>query len=594
MSQLSFTERMAGHLSLQSAASFPWPMNEAKYLENEKSKERFEFEFTLTIQIDDLDCFIQDPNLKAKVFGSVSGGFFGQAVPVKDGVFNLFVKPAFGANLNDAKEMHYQFQFSIPDGRSFTLFGYKEILKEDGVDLWSQTTTLYVAIANGIDFDLQAHSQKLIAIGVLHISPGDFMHQLTTFKSSETTEVQKLLALEKFVSVFAKNVWAAMAPFLFTTTRLRWNEHFYPVNTLQGVTSGEKATHFLDTADGLTLQLHQFSTGESQDVVLLLHGLTTSTDMFIMPEHQNLVNELHRNGYQQVWSLDWRGSGRLTYNLNINGYTMDHVALYDIPAALEFIRAKMGESVRIHVIAHCVGSLSLMCSIAAGKAKGIASVISNSVSLTPRVRWQSRLKGMFGPFILQHIFGYPYVSPRMPYMPGFRFGKWIYWMERSIRCECKEPACHMVSFMWGWGFPAAFEHKNLHPITHRRLVDLFGGVSFEYYRHVNKMVAHGEALPFNHLKENFDLPASYLQNIKNVELPPMILISGDNNLIFPNSNKTSFEKMKELVPSAKVNYWEIPGYGHQDVFMGKNVHIDVFPKFFEFMDQFSQVKKTGG
>jgi cholesterol oxidase len=28
-----------------------------------------------------------------------------------------------------------------------------------------------------------------------------------------------------------------------------------------------------------------------------------------------------------------------------------------------------------------------------------------------------------------------------------------------------------------------------------------------------------------------------------------------------------------------------PNYGHQDVFMGKNVHVDVFPRLLQFLEK---------
>lgn len=247
----------------------------------------------------------------------------------------------------------------------------------------------------------------------------------------------------------------------------------------------------------------------------------------------------------------------------------------------------MGSDIKIHVICHCVGSIGFMTSLASNQVSGIQSVISNSVSLTPKVRWQSFLKLVFGPFFLEYIFRYHYVGPKIPYFPGFGSGKWIYWMERLLRRECREPACHMVSFMWGWGFPAAYKHENLHPVTHRRLMDLFGGTSYHYYRHIRKMLFAKEAIPYDKKLDKQNLPDSYLQNVRNVKLPPLLLISGSENHIFPGANKITAQKIRELLPDANVEFVEIPGYGHQDVFMGKKVHVDVFPKLLQFLKQHS-------
>ena len=47
----------------------------------------------------------------------------------------------------------------------------------------------------------------------------------------------------------------------------------------------------------LALSAFRFLREPSDDVVLLIHGLTTSTDMFVMPEHYNIVDYLLDHGY---------------------------------------------------------------------------------------------------------------------------------------------------------------------------------------------------------------------------------------------------------------------------------------------------------
>lgn len=573
---VSFTEKMAGHWCIldKDNQKQMLPIASNKYIENEKKINNEELEFVLTIAIDDLNSFINDPNLTARADGYIKAPFFKTQREVINGVFNLFVTPNSSTNFDTAKEMHYTLYFFDEEKKPFTLYGFKTVIKEDPIEMWNETTTLYTAIWEGHFAYLINTEKKILGLGVLHIAVGDFIHQMTTFKYDSPKSVIN------FMEIFAGKLWESYAPYFFTTTQARWNEHIYPINTTAGAISSNIDLIPIDTNDGLTLGLQRFKNKDSKNVILLLHGLTTSTDMFIMPEHQNLVNFLHSHGYSDVWSLDWRGSGRFTYNLNPNKYTIDDIAKYDLPRAIEVIKKMTSNDVKIHIIAHCVGSLAGMCSVAAGHTKNIASFISNSVSLTPKVRWQSRIKLLLGPTVLGTIFGYPYISPRMPYMPGARFGKWLYWMERSIRHECKEPSCHMVSFMWGWGFPAAYKHENLHPTTHRRLQDLFGGVGFHYYRHINKMLSKKQAVEFN------DPEKSYLEMAKKADLPPILFISGSENLIFPNSNKTTYEELKKANLKSKIEYFEIKNYGHQDVFMGKRAHLDVFPKLVEFLNQY--------
>jgi cholesterol oxidase len=586
--RVEFTETMSGHLSfdlppLKSKKKLT--QTEFIQLYQQSSNQNDQDSFTLTIKVDDLDSFIFDSDLEAPAEGSVTIAKFGGTFSIKQGKFNLFVTPDTSTGLNTSKEMHYHLYFSSIDGTPYTLYGFKEIEREDFSDMWDETTTLYTYIWKGHQSYSDVAESAVVGAGILKISLTDFLEQMTTFKCSGDNFVSRSSSLIRFLTLFAGNLWESYAPFFFGTDRVRWNEHLFPLHTLEGVRGCQKEMIPFPTDDGLNLILHRFKRQESKNVVLLLHGLTTSTDMFVMPEHYNMTQFMLDNGIDDIWSLDWRGSNRYHYNLEPHRYTIDDVAIYDIPAAIKVMHQQLGEDVNIHIVAHCVGSIALMASLSSGLLPGVKSVVSNSVSLTPRVTTMSRLKLMFAPTLIEYIFGYPYISPKMAYYPGPGFGRWIHWMERLIRRECKEPACHMVSFMWGWGFPAAYLHKNLSPITHRRLADLFGGTSVNYYRHIGKMLKKKVSLPYKSEGAYANLPTNYLEGIKDNPLPPTLFFSGDQNLIFPQSNQTTYQEIKKIAPEAPVEYCEFQGYGHQDVFMGKNCDKEVFPTLVAFIKQ---------
>ena len=88
-----------------------------------------------------------------------------------------------------------------------------------------------------------------------------------------------------------------------------------PLYTLDGVKDAEVSTHYIYTEDKLRLSALRFQRGEAGEAILVIHGLTTSSDMFIMPEHYNLVQFLLDSGFTDVWCLDFRMSNRYSYNL---------------------------------------------------------------------------------------------------------------------------------------------------------------------------------------------------------------------------------------------------------------------------------------
>jgi len=359
-----------------------------------------------------------------------------------------------------------------------------------------------------------------------------------------------------------------------------------PLYTLQGVRDAEVSTHYITTEDGLGLNLLRFCRQPSDDVVMTMHGLTTSSDMFIMPEHYNLVQYLLDHGYTDVWCFDFRMSNRHSYNLRPHRYTMDDVALFDVPPALARIREHVGDA-RIHVIAHCLGSVSFMMSLFGRAVDGVASAIANSVALTPRVPRFSRIKLQVMPFLAEYVLGFPYLSPRSSEDPGLTRGKLFSRVVSLFHRECDVPACHMLSEMWGTGWPALYEHENLAEVTHRRSGDLYGGTSMHYYRHVRRMVAaDNTAVKFRPGEpRHARLPDSYFEYAAAVDTP-VLLTTGSNNNVFRDSNILCHRRLEAVTPG-RHELRVFPGYGHQDVFMGKRAARDVFPAMLDFIRRHS-------
>ena len=100
----------------------------------------------------------------------------------------------------------------------------------------------------------------------------------------------------------------------------------------------EVSVHPFATDDGLGLSLTRFHRADCDDVVLLVHGLTSSSDLFIMPEHRNLASHLLDNGFTDVWAVDFRMSNRFPYDSEAHRYTLDDIAGQDHPAALRELR----------------------------------------------------------------------------------------------------------------------------------------------------------------------------------------------------------------------------------------------------------------
>jgi pimeloyl-ACP methyl ester carboxylesterase len=361
-----------------------------------------------------------------------------------------------------------------------------------------------------------------------------------------------------------------------------------PRYTLDGVSGATVTVHPFSTQDGLGLTLTRFLAAESDDVVLLLHGLTQSSDMFVMPEHRNLVSYLHANGFGDVWTVDLRMSNRFPYNMETGRHTLDDIAAFDHPAAIRELRRHVGGR-RVHVVAHCIGSLTFQMSLFGGVVDGVATMVANSVGLTPRVPAWSRVKLAAAPVLLEYVLGMSHLDPRFRSAPPFT-RRWL--MARAVSLvhrDCDVPACHMLSFMWGSGSPAMYEHENLAPRTHEhtRLADLNSAIDVAYFRHIGKIVRAGRAVKFDPSDPAHRmLPDDYLVDVDRVETP-VLFLTGDRNHVFADSNIVCHRLLNRRVPG-RHELDILDGYGHVDPIMGRNAHLDVFPRIVDFL------KRKGG
>jgi len=557
--------------------------------------------FELTIGMEDIESFTSRAGQPAQAIGYIDSPLFGGRRPVLRGQFSLFA----ASGDVDRRTMRYRLLFEDTQGNPLTLYGFKSMRGGLFPRIWKDTTTLFTTILKGhvpdeyeyeyeYEYDGGGNGnegidiaskgcgdQQVVATGILRIAITDFLHQLTTFQADAPSLSKRIRAIARFGLFFSSWLWNIYGKF-----RLHgWEPEIrdIPLHTLSGVTNAKVTTHYTSTEDGLGISLLQFSRAPCEDVVLLVPGLTASSDMFIMPEHYNLTQYLLDHGFTEVWTLDGRISNRHPYNTARHRYTVDDVALYDNPAAIEKIREVMGPDVRIHIISHCLGALSVSMSLFAGTIKGIQSVIANGVSLTPRVGKAALAILTVGPFFADNIFGFEYLNPNWSTEPAPPFGKLLSKGISLLHKECDVPACHMTSFMWGYGYPVLFKHANLDDATHRRTGDLFGGSGMQYHRHIRKMVnSDNTAVKYAPQDVRYrKLPDNYLQNAAAVTTP-MLLIAGQENGVFTDSNILCHQRLEKVAPG-RHRLELIPDYGHADVIIGKWAAHDIFPRFLEFL-----------
>ena len=185
-SGLKFTEQMKGFAALD-VEDFQQGFDQGK-----DNDQRLMFE--LTISVDDVDKFVEDPAHEGSAEGYVEADLLGGRFEVEKGWFNLFT----AGGDSDTREMRYRLWLTGPAGNPMTFVGTKIVRDAGGLDVWRDTSTLYVHIREG-HLPPGSDTGRVLAGGIITIHIPDFMKQMTTFR---TWGARPAHALEAFSRLF--------------------------------------------------------------------------------------------------------------------------------------------------------------------------------------------------------------------------------------------------------------------------------------------------------------------------------------------------------------------------------------------------------
>ncbi len=299
--------------------------------------------------------------------------------------------------------------------------------------------------------------------------------------------------------------------------------------------------------------------------VLLVHGAGVRANIFRPPVPVTLVHYLVAQGYD-VWLENWRASTEFPPNL----WTLDQAAVYDHPRAVETVCRESGAAT-IKAVIHCQGSTSFMMAAVAGLLPQVELIISNAVSLHPVVPGFSRFKLNAAVPLVGLLT--PYLNPQWGlFAPGLT-AKAIRLLVNLTHHECDNAVCKQVSFTYGTGFPTLWDHENLDEATHEWIKGEFGHVPLRFFRQMAASVRNGSLLPAERLPE---LPADPCGQPPKTDARIVLMTGARNRCFLPESQRRSFEWLERHRPGRQ-SLLVIPGYGHLDVFIGKDAARDVFP-----------------
>ena len=143
---------------------------------------------------------------------------------------------------------------------------------------------------------------------------------------------------------------------------------------------GPAEVHFFRTDDDVELRLTRFNGGPKGPVILAPgFGTSSRSPTRSTPPRRTSPSTSSSTGYD-VWVLDYRASPSLASGST--QFTLDDIATYDYPAAVAKVREISGAE-SVQVMAHCIGSLTLLMSLALGL-EGVRHGVASQVTLHPR------------------------------------------------------------------------------------------------------------------------------------------------------------------------------------------------------------------
>jgi hypothetical protein len=233
----------------------------------------------------------------------------------------------------------------------------------------------------------------------------------------------------------------------------------------------------------------------------------------------------------------------------------------------------------VKAVIHCQGSTSFMMSAVAGLVPQVKTIVSNAVSLHPVVPWVSEVKGMVALPLVSLLT--PFLNPQWGLHAEGAVPRLIKGLVELTHHECDNPVCKQASFTYGTGFPVLWRHENLNDETHEWIKQEFAHVPMRFFQQMARCLRGGRLISVEGFPE---LPADFTAQPPRTDAR-FAFMAGEQNVCFLAESQQRtydfFQQQRKDYHSLQV----LPGYGHLDVFIGKNAANDVFPIILEELDR---------
>lgn len=598
--------------------------------------------FFLSVQAFNTKSIVNDPEHKAMLTGTfVCPTIPGSPFMVQRGEFNLF---KMDHKAPGTRNLTYDFDMTGVNGELLHFHGYKVVDSSVALapwQFWKSTSTLYVTISkrsqkgpiSDIPNDQEAWRRlPVMAKGIMHIQPSDFLSEIMTLSPTGSSILQKVTSAASFLTFFSRR---SLSLFLAPFTALQ-----YPTTTYRGFVNNTLPDKSFDiyASDNVCTKLHMWNAtspphdGSPVQDLFMIPGASVDHQIFALPTiPYNAINYFTRAGYRVFVTVHRIGQLIIAEN---DWTTYD--ARLDIKACLEYIRkinrdehsrmtnghshghsqhhastadghrgggaGDQWQPPKVYCIAHCMGSVAFSCGLLDGTipASWVRGVTCSQVFMNPIWNTLNLIKATAGPIPLDKLYKllagswFSCSTSRDDSLVQQALNQALRFLPDARPEICNSASCHRVSLTFG----RCWNHRNLNEATHRQIDRFFGGVNMRLLNLLMRMGADGHVMTNGPLFERLDSR----DNIERLRgLPFLLFVGRDNAVLSPESTERTYETLcdtfgdksaccsgEQLVQdSGIVNYRRrvVAGYGHLDCWMGRNAWKDVYPMVREEVDR---------
>ncbi|KAK3325424.1 hypothetical protein B0H66DRAFT_123518 [Apodospora peruviana] len=532
--------------------------------------------------------------------GMLTGTFACPSIPgspfmVRRGEFNLFI---LDNKAPGTRNLTYDFDMTGVNGRKLHFHGYKVVDSSVAlapVQFWKSTSTLFVTISEHVpgmcaDLDNEDAWRRgtVIAKGIMHIQPADFMSEIMTMTPTGSNLLKKVISATSFLTYFTRK---SLSLFLAPLTPLQ-----YPSQTYSGFVNNTPPNRSIAiyAEDDVCTRMHiweptAYPDNDPKNIknLFMIPGASVDHNIYALPTIRfNAVNYFTRAGYRVFITVHRIGQLMVAEN---NWTTYD--ARLDIKACLEYIRKEQGPD-PVYTIAHCMGSVAFSCGLLDGSipASWIRGITASQVFMNPIWGTVNLAKVLAGPVPFDKLYnllaGHWFSCNTTPDdgIVQSLINQILRLYPQDRKEICNSASCHRVSLVFG----RCWNHSNLNEATHRQIDRFFGGVNMRLLHLLMKQGHDGYVMKNGPLFE----PLVTRENVMRLKGIPILLFVGrDNAVLTPEATERTYEILCDTFGStgsgqpqqegsaggADYKRVVVPGYGHLDPWMGRNAWKDVYP-----------------